>query len=51
MLHDLAIEEHDLNRSTIVPGGLATATFTVPRVETEYARTYHSGMTGRIDIG
>ena len=46
--HDFAIEEIGLNTGTIEPGEVATATFEAPNEATEFACTFHSGMTGRI---
>jgi plastocyanin len=47
--HDFEIEVLDLSTGTIEAGEIATATFTVPEGTTEFACTYHSGMTGRIE--
>ena len=47
--HDFAIEELDLNTGTIEPGDVASATFTVPEQAIQYACTFHSEMTGRIE--
>ena len=47
--HDFAIEELDLNTGTIEPGDVASATFTIPDRAIEYACTFHSEMTGRIE--
>ena len=48
--HDFAIGELDLNTGTIGPGEVATATFTVPVGGAQYVCTYHSGMSGQIDV-
>ena len=48
--HDFAIETADLNTGTIKAGAVATATFTVPRGTTEFACTFHRGMSGTIDV-
>jgi plastocyanin len=48
--HDFAIEAADLNTGTIEAGAVATATFTVPEGTTEFACTFHRGMTGTIEV-
>jgi plastocyanin len=47
--HDFAVEAADLNTGTIETGAVATATFTVPEGTTQFACTFHSGMTGTIE--
>ena len=47
--HDFAIEELDLNTGTIEPGDVASATFTLPEHPIDFACTFHSEMTGRIE--
>jgi plastocyanin len=50
MVHDFAIESLDLNTGPIEAGEGATATFTAPEGGAEFVCTYHSDMTGRIEI-
>ncbi len=50
MVHDLAIESLDLNTGPIDEGDVATATFTAPEGGAEFVCTYHSDMTGRVEI-
>lgn len=47
--HDFAIEALDINTGTIEPGGIATATFTVPTGTTPFVCTFHNGMGGAIE--
>jgi hypothetical protein len=50
MVHDFAIESLDLNTGPIEEDAVATATFTAPESGAEFVCTYHSDMTGRIEI-
>lgn len=50
MVHDFAIESLDLNTGPIEEGDVATATFMVPEGGAEFVCTYHSDMTGRVEI-
>jgi plastocyanin len=49
-VHDFAIERLSLNTGPIEPGDVATATFVVPDSPTDFACTFHPGMTGDIDV-
>jgi plastocyanin len=48
--HDFAIESLDLNTGTVEADEVATATFTVPDEGVEFICTFHSDMTGRIEV-
>ncbi|MGH2752479.1 MAG: cupredoxin domain-containing protein [Actinomycetota bacterium] len=48
--HDFAIESLELNTGPLEAGEVATATFTVPDDDVEFVCTFHSDMTGRIEI-
>lgn len=44
--HNLVIDELGLSTGTLEPGGVATATFTVPDTAVTYYCSFHSGMEG-----
>lgn len=48
--HDFAIESLDLTTGTVEADEVATATFTVPDEGVEFVCTFHSDMTGRIEV-
>ncbi len=50
IVHDFAIESLDLNTGPIEEGEVATATFMAPEGGAEFVCTYHSDMTGRVEI-
>jgi plastocyanin len=49
MPHDFVLQSLDVSTGTIEPGGVATATFTVPPSDTTFVCTIHPDMTGRIE--
>ncbi|MGH2636381.1 MAG: cupredoxin domain-containing protein [Actinomycetota bacterium] len=46
--HDFTIDSLDLSTGVIEPGGVMTATLTVPDGPTEFRCTIHGGMRGEI---
>jgi plastocyanin len=46
--HDLTIEALELSTGGLEPGGVATATISVPKGETTFRCTVHGGMEGTI---
>jgi plastocyanin len=47
--HDFAVVAAGLNTGTIQPGGVATATLTVPAGTTPFVCTFHPEMRGTIE--
>lgn len=46
--HNLTIDDLDVSTGTVEPGGVVSATFTVPTQATGFRCTFHPGMRGEI---
>ena len=48
--HNFVIDALDVSTGTIEPGRTVSATFDVPAGGVDFVCTFHSGMTGRIEV-
>jgi plastocyanin len=46
--HNFTVDDLDVSTGTVEPGGVVSATFTVPSWATEFRCTFHPGMRGEI---
>lgn len=46
--HNFTVDAVDVSTGTVQPGGVVSATFTVPSGPTEFRCTFHPGMQGEI---